>query len=73
LSGLVLSGTFTLALCTPLTAHAIHPLDHYQSFSLHHCPQAMLSPALHIRIAEPEDFDDLRPIFNSQSDVLRSR
>lgn len=32
-----------------------------------------MSPPLYVRVAEPEDFDDLRPIFNAQSEVLRSR
>jgi len=41
--------------------------------SIYHCRQSSLSPSLHIRDAEPEDFDDLRPVFNAQSDVLESR
>ena len=32
-----------------------------------------LFPNLHVRIAAPEDFDDLVPIFNSQSAVLQER
>ena len=41
--------------------------------SLYRCQQSSLSPSLYVRDAEPEDFDDLRPVFNAQSDVLESR
>jgi hypothetical protein len=32
-----------------------------------------LFPNVHVRIAEPQDFDDLVPIFNRQSEVLKER
>lgn len=37
------------------------------------CNQAVLSQPLYVRPAKPEDFDDLRPVFNRQSDVLRTQ
>lgn len=37
------------------------------------CKHSTLCPNLYVRQAEPEDFDELLPIFNSQSDVLASQ
>lgn len=42
-------------------------------YDIFECKQSVLSPSLFVRAAEPEDFDDLRPIFDRQSDVLEEQ
>jgi len=37
------------------------------------CNHSPLNPKLFVRKAEPEDFDDLTPVFNQQSEVLQSQ
>ena len=61
-----------------LSAHfnAVVPKDesaHDATHRLMACSHASLCPHLYVRAAEPEDFDDLIPIFNSQSEVLKSQ
>eukprot|EP00041_Stephanoeca_diplocostata_P000068 m.13230 g.13230 ORF g.13230 m.13230 type:complete len:1127 (+) comp10075_c0_seq1:130-3510(+) len=63
-------------------AYASSPLSpHFTSFEraspcdfdVLECKQSVLSPSLFVRPAEPEDFDDLRLIFDRQSDVLEDQ
>eukprot|EP00042_Codosiga_hollandica_P047651 m.520350 g.520350 ORF g.520350 m.520350 type:complete len:1192 (+) comp57494_c0_seq1:53-3628(+) len=63
-----LSSSPLAALFSPLPVAAAAPASH-QFFS---CPSSALYPHLKIRLAKVEDFDDLIPIFNSQSETLKS-
>ena len=50
-----------------------HASAHDATHRLLSCSHASLCPHLYVRAAEPEDFDDLIPIFNSQSEVLKTQ
>lgn len=49
--------------------------SHFQAppYSLYACSFSAVLPALRVRSARAEDFDDLMPIFNQQSDMLIAR